>query len=132
LTSYFAAGRPIAAAVAPESESAIEIATADAGIVVRPDDPKALAEAITLLMKEPEKGALLGDHGREYALTHLTESSALSALESFVERVAATSHTVNVVCPRSDIASILGSSPKRSEFTGAAGLSGGGAGAFID
>ena len=89
LTSYFAAGRPVVAAVAAESESAIEIRTADAGVVVRPDDPEALATAIEQLMSEPEKGALLGDHGREYAFTHLTADAALSTLRSFVERVAA-------------------------------------------
>jgi hypothetical protein len=39
LTSYFPAARPVVAAVAPDSETAREIQSAQAGYVVAPEDP---------------------------------------------------------------------------------------------
>ena len=46
LTSYFMAARPVIGAVAERSETARELARADAGELVSPENPQALADAI--------------------------------------------------------------------------------------
>jgi colanic acid biosynthesis glycosyl transferase WcaI len=85
LTSYFVAGRPIIAAVAPRSETARELVRAGAGILAAPDDPSALAQAIerARLSVDPELGA----SGRRYAEQHLSAASVLEGYEEFVRTV---------------------------------------------
>ena len=55
LTAYFAAGRPIVAAVPAGSETASEVDAAGAGIVVPPGKPKALMNAILELQSDPHR-----------------------------------------------------------------------------
>jgi glycosyltransferase involved in cell wall biosynthesis len=87
LTSYFAAGRPVIAAVSPDSETAAEIASAEAGVVVPPSDPRRLCEAIAELRRDPEQAARLGAGGVAYAEEHLTRRAALKGYEGFLERL---------------------------------------------
>lgn len=84
LTSYMAAGRPIVAAVAAGSETALELATADAGVVVDADAPAQLLAAITSLMADPDRAAALGRRGKAYAHSHLTAAAALAQFERFI------------------------------------------------
>ena len=88
LTAYFAAGRPIVAAVPPESETASEVEAAGAGVVVPPAKPEALSNAILELRSDPHRREALGRNGREFALRHLTAESVLPSYESFVKRIA--------------------------------------------
>lgn len=87
LTSYFMAARPVIAAVAERSETAREIARAQAGVLVPADDPEALADSIALLKAEPERAEKLGMRGRTYAEQHLSTSAVLSLYEDFVYTV---------------------------------------------
>jgi colanic acid biosynthesis glycosyl transferase WcaI len=84
LTSYFAAGRPIVAAASADSETAREIAAAEAGSVVPPDDPVALSTAILALQQE---GAAeeLGARGRRYAENTLFPEIVLAEYDRFLD-----------------------------------------------
>jgi glycosyltransferase involved in cell wall biosynthesis len=87
LTAYFAAGRPIVAAVPAGSETASEVEAAGAGIVVPPGKPEALINAILELRSDAHRREALGRNGREFASRHLTPESVLPSYESFVERI---------------------------------------------
>jgi len=87
LTSYFASGRPVIAAVNAASETARELALADAGLVVPAGRPDALVEAILRLHAAPEEADAIGERGRAFARDNLTRAQALAGLEDFVARV---------------------------------------------
>ncbi len=63
LTSYFAAGRPIVAAVPPGGPSARELERAGAGIAVPAGDPGAILEALAALRADPATGRPPGRRG---------------------------------------------------------------------
>jgi putative colanic acid biosynthesis glycosyltransferase WcaI len=87
LASYMAAGRPIVAAVALESEAAREIQEARAGIVVPAGDPAALAHAVNALRNARQEAQALGSNGRAYASSRLTATAALSEYDDFLTRL---------------------------------------------
>ena len=90
LTSYFGAGRPVVAAVAPDGETAQEMHAAQAGVVVAADDPAALVEAVRYLRDEPERAAAYGERARVYAETMLAADAILADYERFVMELAET------------------------------------------
>lgn len=63
-------GRPVLYSGAGEGARLLE--TAHAGIVVPPEEPKALAGAIRQLLAQPEEAALIGMNGRRYVEEHLS------------------------------------------------------------
>jgi len=67
LLSYMAAGRPVVAAVNASSEAAQCIQRAGCGLVVEPENPAALAEAIRLLYENRPLADSLGMRGRLFA-----------------------------------------------------------------
>jgi colanic acid biosynthesis glycosyl transferase WcaI len=88
LTSYFASGRPVVAAVAPESETAIELVNTSAGVLVPPDLPGPLLEAVRKLAADPDYQQRLGAAGRRHAQTSLSAGHALAGLEALIETAA--------------------------------------------
>ena len=86
LGSYFAAGVPVLAAVDERDDTAAEIRRADAGIVVRPDDPESLLSAIDVLSRNPEKGAQLGANGKVYAARELSPDAAIQRIHSVLQQ----------------------------------------------
>jgi colanic acid biosynthesis glycosyl transferase WcaI len=88
LTSYFASGRPLVAAVSPQSETARELAETGTGILVTPDQPGLLLEAIRKLAADPDRQDELGSAGSRYARTTLSADQALAGLTAVVETVA--------------------------------------------
>ncbi len=84
LTSYFAAGRPIIAAVSPVSETAREIEAAGAGEVVPATDAAALRRAVLALKDDPARRAELGANGRRYAEDVLSADRVLAEYERFL------------------------------------------------
>lgn len=86
LTAYFAAGRPVIGAVAPDSEAAAELRRSQAGLVVAAEEPSALAAAVLGLRAAPERGAALGRHGRRYAELHLARPAVLKTWGAFVDQ----------------------------------------------
>lgn len=103
LTAYFAAGRPVVAAVANDSETAAEVRAAGAGPVVAPGDPAALLAALQALAADPGRSAHYGRQAQAYARTHLGAEPALAGLEAFVAQVlagkAATTPLLSVAAP---------------------------------
>ena len=88
LTAYFAAGRPVVAAVSADSETAREISAAEAGFVVAPEDPPALREVLASLHQDPSAASRFGDAARRYAEDHLSAQATLERHERFVLAVA--------------------------------------------
>jgi colanic acid biosynthesis glycosyl transferase WcaI len=84
LTSYFAAGRPVLAAASPDSETAREIISAGAGLVVAPDEPERLRDAV-LALKENGAAAELGSSARRYAEKVLFPDVALAEYDRFLD-----------------------------------------------
>jgi colanic acid biosynthesis glycosyl transferase WcaI len=84
LTSYFAAGRPVVAAASVESETALEIQTAAAGLIVPPSDPAAFRTAILSLKGDRGRAARFGTNGKRYAETVLAAGTILAEYESFL------------------------------------------------
>jgi len=82
LLTYMAAGRPVVAAVAHRSEAAAFIRRAQCGMVVPPEDPNALAEAIRHICSDRELAARLGQRGRVFAEEHFARDRVLEALET--------------------------------------------------
>jgi colanic acid biosynthesis glycosyl transferase WcaI len=89
LTAYFAAARPVVAAVAEESETAAEVRRARAGVVVTPEDPRALADAVLGLGRDPAERGRLGEQGRRYAIEHLQRPAVLARWAELVDQTRA-------------------------------------------
>jgi colanic acid biosynthesis glycosyl transferase WcaI len=88
LTSYFASGRPIVAAVSPDSETARELVDTGSGVLVPPDQPGLLLETIRKLEADPDRQEVLGAAGSRYASNALRSDRALAHLEAVVHAVA--------------------------------------------
>jgi glycosyltransferase involved in cell wall biosynthesis len=89
LTSYFASGRPVIAAVAPDSETAVEVHASAGGIVCAPDDAAALLEAIALVARDAALASMLGENGELWARDVLSEEAALTGYEALIGAVLA-------------------------------------------
>jgi len=84
LTAYFAAGRPVVAAVDRESETAREVTSSSGGIVAAPDDPAALLQAIQRIGADGGLAAHLAASARAWAANVLSEEAALRSYEQLV------------------------------------------------
>lgn len=82
-----ASGRAIIASVPLAGTAARAINKSGGGIVVPPEDPEALANAIRELYANPETLKTLGEKGRKYAEKHYAFESALAAYESLFAAV---------------------------------------------
>jgi glycosyltransferase involved in cell wall biosynthesis len=92
LTSYMAAGRPVVAAVSPVSETAAELAAAEAGLVVDAGAPYRLLDAIRRLIGDSALADEMGARGRSYAFENFTADKALGRLEQFIGSTVASAH----------------------------------------
>lgn len=86
LTSYFAAGRPIVAAVPSAGSTAREIVRSGAGIVIPTQDPNALNSVVAELRADAARADALGSAGRTYAAAALDLASARARMDRLVER----------------------------------------------
>lgn len=84
LAAYFAAERPVVAAVAQTSSAGHEIALAKAGIVVPPGEPGDLVRAIYNIRSTPELGQKLAANGKAYSVRYLTRTRALEEYDRFL------------------------------------------------
>lgn len=84
LTTYFAAGRPIVAAVPPGGSTAREILRSGAGIIVPTDDPEGLNAAIADLCADTRRAQALRSAGRTYASSALDLASAQARMDRVV------------------------------------------------
>jgi glycosyltransferase involved in cell wall biosynthesis len=79
-----AAGRPTVAAVNGASVAAELILDAKSGVVVSPEDPGRLADAIQNIRNNPELRQTLGRNGREYAAKNFAKSEIMEQWDRLV------------------------------------------------
>lgn len=84
LTSYFAAGRPVLASVAAAGGTAAEVERSGAGVVVAPEDPRALLDAVRALADDPDRADALGAHGPVYVREHLSRDAGLARIDALL------------------------------------------------
>ena len=80
LTTYWATGRPVVAAVDARSTTAEELEVSGAGLVVPPDEPARLVEAIEALVADPDRCADFATAGLEFCRLHLGEQTGIDRL----------------------------------------------------
>ncbi len=85
LTSYFAVGRPVVAAVSLKGATAAEISRTGAGLVVPAEDPSSLLAALLQLHGSPNLAAKLGAAGATFAGAELSRTACLARIEAFVD-----------------------------------------------
>jgi colanic acid biosynthesis glycosyl transferase WcaI len=76
-----ASGRPIIASVPLNGSAAQVVAQSQGGIVVPPEQPEALAQAVLKLYQNQDYGAQLGNQGRAYAMEQYRFEGSLQAYE---------------------------------------------------
>lgn len=84
LLTYMACGRAIVAAAADNSETARFIRQHRVGIVVPPEDPAALAEALKLLASDPERAAELGKNALRTLLSTFEKHAVLARISKML------------------------------------------------
>ncbi|HYM15516.1 MAG TPA: glycosyltransferase [Dehalococcoidia bacterium] len=89
LTSYFAAGRPVVAAVARSSETWRELTWSGGGLAVLPDDPPALLDALLRVAADPGLAAHLAASARRWSDEMLSPDAALRSYEQLIAAVLA-------------------------------------------
>jgi colanic acid biosynthesis glycosyl transferase WcaI len=89
ILGYLAAARPIVAAVDDGCETARFLRTAAAGVIVPPNDPRALANAILSLRDDPERARRMGAAGRRYLEDCCAKDGILAQHEELLRDAAA-------------------------------------------
>jgi colanic acid biosynthesis glycosyl transferase WcaI len=84
IASYLAAGRPIVASIGLDTPAARLLDESRAALVVPPEDPNALAQAMRRIRDDSLLRHELGRRGRVYAARHLAREEALTRLEDVV------------------------------------------------
>lgn len=89
LTSYFASGRPVVAAVHAMGATAREIERSSAGLLVEPSNAVELLTALDCVTRDKEYAERLGRAGRAHARDHLSSDAARGRLLKFVTALTA-------------------------------------------
>lgn len=84
--SLFAAGCPVVASINDASEVARIMRESGGGVVVEPENPRQLADAV-LALKNPGKLAVMSAAARQYAREHWNGFTIVQALESELCRI---------------------------------------------
>jgi len=87
LTSYFAVGRPVLAAVPDQGSTAAEVRRSGGGLVIPVGDPDGLNEAVANLRTGKGRAEALGTAGRHYASATLGETAAMTRVDQLLERL---------------------------------------------
>ena len=83
--TYMACALPVILAI--EGEAAELLSEANAGLVVPPEDPSALAKAILDLRAVPEQRADMGRQGRAFVEQHYSRRQAAENLERILHQL---------------------------------------------
>ncbi|BFU91560.1 MAG: hypothetical protein NTAFB01_27470 [Nitrospira sp.] len=82
LFDYLACHRPVVASAIP---SVVSTFTADSGVqLVRPDDPRPLADVILALLNDPSRCAVLGRKGRQFVEERFSWTAIVERLRQWV------------------------------------------------
>lgn len=82
-----ASGRPIVASVPLSGTAAQAVRQSQGGLVVKPQSPYHLAQAILRLYQNPQLARQLGQQGRQHAIEQYSFEQALTRYEALFERV---------------------------------------------
>ena len=85
MIDFMAVGRPVILAAAGEAAQVLQ--QSGAGIAVPPEDPDALAEAVTWLAGHPAEATQMGERGRAFAATRLRSVQAAELEQLLLEVV---------------------------------------------
>jgi colanic acid biosynthesis glycosyl transferase WcaI len=88
--AYFAAGRPVIAAVPEDSETARMIRRAGAGTVVPPDDGPALAAALLEAYRNRAGMRRFGESARDFAVQNLSVQAAVRRYDAVFRNICGT------------------------------------------
>ena len=83
-----ASGRPIIASVPASGSAAATIRESGGGLVVTPERPAVLAEAVEKIYSNPDEGQKLGQQGRKFAIANYSFEQALEAYEGLLTQTA--------------------------------------------
>lgn len=86
LFDSMAAGRPIVAPLWGEAAALVEAAAC--GLVVEPEDARAVQEAVEKLAGDPELARKLGEQGRRYVVEHFNRDDIAKRLVKLLEETA--------------------------------------------
>ena len=94
LLYYMAAGRAILAAVSEDSETGRFIRDNEVGIVVPPEQPTLLADAIRWMRQHPERTRQFGQNGRRVVERQFDRAVVLRRFATYLEAYATSSPQV--------------------------------------
>jgi colanic acid biosynthesis glycosyl transferase WcaI len=80
--SILAAGRPVVAAIDPDTEVPRLLERSGAGVTVPPDDPEAFTAAIAELVNDPQRAREMGRRGRALVESQLSPAEVAAAYEA--------------------------------------------------
>ena len=81
IATYLASGRPVVASIDASTPAADLLRESGAALLVEPESPLALAQAMDRLRAEPDLRRELGKNAREFATARLGKDAALGRLE---------------------------------------------------
>ncbi len=87
LISYMAAGRAVICAANSSTTVATVVREADAGVVLPPDSPSAIASTIKELAQSPTRVQRMGQFARAYFEQHMTFSRAYELFDELIVQV---------------------------------------------
>lgn len=87
LTSYLLAGKPIVAAVEPQSATHEFLSATGGGVTVPAGNPAAVLEAVTRLGNDSSMATDLAASGRRFAENHLTPHEAFASYDAWIEEI---------------------------------------------
>jgi glycosyltransferase involved in cell wall biosynthesis len=70
-----------------QGDTARLLQQAEAGVVVEPENPRAFAEAVLELYKNPDRTRMLGENGRKHVLSHYCREKLMARLEQSFEEL---------------------------------------------
>ncbi|MEX2628179.1 MAG: glycosyltransferase family 4 protein [Ilumatobacteraceae bacterium] len=82
--SILAAGRPVVAAIDPDTEVPRMLAASGGGVAVGPDDPSAFVGALRDVLERPDLGASLGAAGRRWVESSASPAAVAASYEALV------------------------------------------------
>ena len=94
ILSYFAAGKPVVAAIAPDNDAAKTIEAVGAGKVVAPDDNAAFIDRVMALADDPELRRSMGADARAFAEANFTIDTVADRFEAIFADALAHCHGV--------------------------------------
>ena len=83
-----ASGRPVLASVPDDSEISSLVKDADCGVLIPPEDPQAMAQAINDLAKQPDALKRYSANGRDYVVKHFSRAQLVKQYHQLLHQVA--------------------------------------------